>query len=180
MKKIYTLIFCLVLSLLIPQVLAISNESVQTFDLIKKAEACFNDMQTRNIPLLRANDSLQEAKQQYYAQLSLEKLQGQSGRYSLAREYATEVCEIQELAFRAQDELIIFEISYKEAAEETNISDMQAEYDTIYLSFNEERFEETPGLIEKGYSKLSEVQASQTAAKLFLEATTRGLKTFLI
>ena len=46
--------------------------------------------------------------------------------------------------------------------------------------FDEERFEETITLVDEGYKRLSEIEASQTTVRLFYSTTTKTLKTFFI
>ena len=74
---------------------------------------------------------------------------------------------------------MIFIETYKESSKNYNLSEMDKEYQDIISAFQEERFEEVPELINKGYEKLSEIEASQTALKLFYSATSRSIKNFL-
>jgi len=154
-----------------------SNESIQAAGLIDKAVSCFGEMQSRGIGLNRANESLQEALQLYSAQVALE-MRGGKGDYKIINEDSTEVCGIKDNAFKAQDEMAVFNESYTKAASQVNLSTMDKEYNDVIKSFNEERFEDTESLIDIAYTKLSDVQASQTTLKLFYETTTRTIKDF--
>jgi len=156
-----------------------SNESIQAAGLIDKAILCMDEMQNREIGLGRVNESLQEALQLYAGQVALEN-QGRIANYKMINEDAKEVCTIRDNALKAQDELIVFNDSYNAAKVQINLSAMDKEYSDVIKSFFEERFEDTPVLIDKAYTKLSEVQSSQTALKLFYETTTRTIKDFLI
>jgi len=154
-----------------------SNESIQAADLIDKAMQCYNEMVNRGVGLTRANETLQEALQLYSGQVILE-AQGRKADYKIINNDATEVCAIKDAALKAQDELAVFNESYTKAALQINLSGMDKEYNDVIKSFSEERFEDTSSLINAAYSKMSEVQASQTALKLFYETTTRTIKDF--
>ena len=104
---------------------------------------------------------------------------GRKADYKLVLQYALEVGVIKKDAFKANNELKIFLETYKKSNLSINLSDMQKEYDAIVLSFEEERFEDTLKLINGGYDKLSEVQSSQTALKLFYSSTSKSIKEFL-
>lgn len=156
-----------------------SNESVEAKLKIDEAGSCLQEMQMKDIPVVRAKDSLSEANQLYTAQLALEETKRKAD-YSIVLDYASEVCEIKSASIKAQDELKIFREVYNSAKAEINVSEMDVEYNNIERSFEEERFEETITLIDKGYSTLSEIQAKQTTTRLFLDTTKRTLKNFLI
>ena len=178
MRKI--LIFCLVVSVLALNLVhasALSNESIQAKKAIDKASSDIREMQLRDIPIARANESLQEALQLYAAQLALEDT-GSSGNYKVVLNDAQKVSNIKEAAIKASDELRIFNVAYIEASKETNLSEMHQQYDEIQKSFNEERFEDTSDLINKGYKSISDIQASQTSLKLFYDTTSNTLKKF--
>lgn len=154
-----------------------SNESVQAASLLDKAISCVEEMQNRNIGVTRVNESLEEALQLYAGQVSLEN-QGRTVDYKIIEEDCEEVCSIRQDALKAQDELIVFNETYTKASLQINLSAMDKEYSDIIRSFQEERFEDTLPLIDKGYARLSEVQASQTTLNLFYLSTTRSLKDF--
>lgn len=154
-----------------------SNESMAARGNITSAEKCFDEMIEKNISIQRVNESLREAKQLYDAQFALEQ-KGSKANYKLVNEYSLELCELKETAVKAKDELMIFIETYNDAAKGANLSSMDKEYEGILKSFEEERFDETSGLISKGYTRLSEVEASQTALNLFYDNTTKSLKKF--
>ena len=155
-----------------------SNESLHANDLITNATICFNEMLSHSIPIQRANSSLQEAKQFYEAQLSLEQTTRKAD-YKIIFNKAETVCKIKEDAIKSKDELKIFEETYEQAKQNSNLSAMEKDYQKIINSFNEERFEETIKLINQGYKTLIEIEASQTKLRLFYNTITSSLKNFL-
>jgi len=156
-----------------------SNESIQVNVLISNAEKCFAEMQNRTINVVRANESLQQALQLYSAQTALEE-KGASADYRLVNQSALEVCHIKDIAFEAQDEMIIFDKTWDSSAKEFNLSSISKTYDDIHKSFVQERFEDTTTLINQGYITLSNFESSQTALNLFYAMTTRSIKDFFV
>lgn len=156
-----------------------SNASITAKAAIDGAISDVNEMQGRGIPTSRANESLQEAIQLYNAQLALERTGGIAD-YSLVLADTKDVGDIKNIAIKASDELKIFDETYTKASQETNLSQMQQQYDDIQNSFKDERFEDTLTLIDKGYQSISDIQASQTAVKLFYDSTTNTLKKFFV
>ena len=76
--------------------------------------------------------------------------------------------------------LEVFKKDYENANKEVNLSEMQGEYDQIILSFNQERFEDTLVLINKGYDRISEIQSSHTVVNAVYLVTSKTLKKFFI
>lgn len=171
--------FMLILILTIPLIHALGEEAIQADKAIKDAKSCLDKMISKDIPVNRANESLNEAIQLYEAQLALEKRGGKS-EYKLVTEFANETCQVQEISQKAKDELEVFLETYIESNKTINLSAMDGMYFEIINSFREERFEETISLIDDGYEKLSEIEASQTAFNLFYTTTTRTIRNFLI
>ena len=156
---------------------ALSDEALLSGKQLDDAQVCFSRMIGRGLPLERANSSLREALQLYAAQVSLEET-GETANYRLVNQFSGEVCQIRDVALKADDELQVFIDTFKQAEETANLSSIYEHYKRTLTSFEEERFEETLELIEDGYVKISEAQASQTALKLFYETTSRTLKAF--
>ena len=156
---------------------ALSDEALLAGKQLDDAQVCFSRMIERGLPLDRANSSLQEALQLYAAQVSLEET-GERANYRLVEKFSAEVCQIKEVGLKADDELQVFIDTFRSAEDTSNLSSIYEYYNRTVISFEEERFEETLDLIEGGYVKISEAQASQTALRLFYETTSRTLKTF--
>ena len=173
--KTYALAILLLLA--ISSVSALSNESIQAKNLLDVARIDIQEMQQRNVPSTRANESYMEAQQLYSAQSLLE-TRTRSADYSLIIKFASEVGIIKEVAFRSQDELRVFLETYNDSAEKINLSGMDEEYNAVVESFEGERFEDTSGLINIAYEKLSEIESSQTVLNIFYESTTKGIKSF--
>jgi len=157
----------------------ISNESIQAKESLNQTEKDIIEMIGRNIPVKRVNESYQEALQIYSAQLALEEKESKAD-YKLVMEYASEVSSIKKTAIEANDELNVFKETFTNAEKETNLSEMQDEYNQIILSFNKERFEDTLILIKQGYNRISEIQSSQTVINAVYKATSRTIKYFFI
>lgn len=177
--KIGLFLFVLVIIVLVPQISALSNESIQTKELIAQAKEDILYMQEREIPITRVNESYQEAMQLYSAQVALENSDKETD-YSFAIKKAAEVGTIRKISIKALDELKIFKESFEEIEKDTNLSDMKEDYIQVISSFEQERFEETVELIDEAYTKISEIQASQTALNLFYSTTTRSIKDFFV
>ncbi len=156
-----------------------NNESIQAKSTLNQAEKDISEMMSKNISILRVNETYQEAVQLYSAQLALEEKNGRAD-YKLVIEYASKISSIKKIALEADDELIVFKKNYENAEKQANLSGMQEDYNQIILSFNEERFEDTLNLIKKGYDRISEIQSSQTAMNLVYLATSRTIKNFFI
>ncbi len=157
----------------------LSNESAKAKEAIDNAIKAIEEMQARNISILRPNESLQKALQLYEAQLALEK-SGRSAKYDLVIKYALEVVDIKEKAFKAYDELIVFEEFFNSTAKEIDLSAAYSKNQEILKSFKEERYEDTLKLIDEGYKLVSEIEASHTMVNLFYEAVSGRIKRFLI
>ncbi|MEI6731676.1 MAG: hypothetical protein WCK90_03265 [archaeon] len=156
-----------------------SNESIVAAKTLQIAKATIDDMQSQNIPTLRVNEIYQETSQLYAAQLALENSK-RVANYKLINENSQIILNLKSQAIKARDELLLFLQTYEDIKTNTNLSSMNALYNEIVDSYNKERFEDTPGLVEKGYTQLSELQSSQTATNLFYNALSNTLKNFLI
>ena len=156
-----------------------SNESVTAKNSLDLAYGNILDMINRSIPVARVNETYVEALQLYSAQLALESKSG-IGRYSLVIDYSSEIGLVRDVAIKSKDELSIFIETFNNLKNDVNLSEMTGKYDSIVLSFEEERFEETLILIDGGYDRISEIQSKQTAINAVYEATTNTLKNFFI
>jgi len=154
-----------------------SNESIKAKESLAQAEKDIFEMMKKNISINRVNETYQEALQLYSAQFALEE-KGSKANYKLIIEYASEIGSIKENALEANDELKIFVETYQDAEKTTNLSEMQDDYNNILASFQDERFEDTPTLINQGYDRISEIQSSQTALNSFYLATSSTIKNF--
>ena len=177
-KKI-TLIMLICTIIFLNQVSALSNESIQAKESLNQAEKDILEMTEKNIPINRVNETFQGALQLYEAQLALEQKRGNAD-YDLVIKYTSDINSIKEKAIQSNDELKIFKETFEEINKETNLSEMQEEYNAILQSFNEERFEDTLKLISQGYDQISEIQSSQTALNSFYNATSKTIKNFFI
>ncbi|MEK6850695.1 MAG: hypothetical protein AABX85_03920 [Nanoarchaeota archaeon] len=155
----------------------LTNTSIEARDALLQSEKDIQEMQRKNISILRVNETFQEAQQIYEAQLSLEK-DGRLADYKIVLRATKSISQVKDSALKARDELKIFREAYVDAGKTYDLSSMQADYNEIEKSFSEERFEDTLSLIDGGYAKISEIQSSQTAFNLYYEATSKTLKKF--
>jgi preprotein translocase subunit SecG len=174
------IIFFLILLFLINSVLA-TNDSLESEQLLEQAERDYLVIEEKGLPLNKINDTLNDAKLLYYSQIALENSTNfyQKPDYKLVNEYAIKVSKLKELILKTNDELIVFLDIYSIASQESDLSDMDSEYDEIVRSFEEERFEDTLNMIPNGYNRISEIQASQTTLRIIYLTTSRSIKTFL-
>lgn len=177
-KEVNIVLVFILLILLLPNISSISNESITAEREIINANFSIINMQNQGIPIKRVTESYNEAWQIYTAQKELEESK-KNADYKIVFEKINEVKDIREKAIKARDELIIFNETYFNVKKTTNLSEMKGDYNKIIKSYKEERFEETPKLINKGYDKISEIQASQTTFNLFYSTTTKTIKNFL-
>ena len=177
-KKII-IIFLVFIIIFLNQVSALRNDSIQAKESLNQAEKDILEMTEKNIPINRVNETFQGALQLYEAQLALEQKRGNAD-YDLVIKYTSDINSIKEKAIQSNDELKIFKETFEEINKETNLSEMQEEYNAILQSFNEERFEDTLKLISRGYDQISEIQSSQTALNSFYNATSKTIKNFFI
>lgn len=181
-ESIIFVVFLLVLiisPLIVAKNVIYSNESVQAKEELTKSVEDIEIMLSKNISVFRANESYENALEIYNSQINLENL-GKPSKYELVLKYTSEVENIQVNAVKADDELRVFLESYNQAAQISNLSDMDRDYNEILKSFREERFEDTIKLVNLGYQRISEIQSSQTAVKLFYASTTQTIKNFFI
>lgn len=178
---IFISLFILLITISSPLVSSISssNESIEAKKNIDLASNCIQKIIELKLPNHRINLSFQEAVQLYEAQSLLE-MNKKNADYKRVNEDALDVCKIKENEINAKDALDVFVELYREAGKEINLSSMEEDYKNILRSFEEERFEDTFTLIDKGYLQLSEVQATQTALHIFYDSTTATLKNFII
>jgi len=156
-----------------------SNESFSAKALIFDAEGCIDSMVARGLKVNRVNESLQQALQLYSAQISLEQ-KGTSADYKLVNSSALEVCDVKDIALKAEDEFLVFNESYTSSMKQFDLSSMKNDYASLIKSFDEERFEDSIEWIDKCYTDLSNLEASQTSFNLYYATTTRTIKSFFV
>ncbi len=177
LKLTFLFLLAILAFCIIPSVSALSNESTQAKQALEQAQLDISEMQNKEIPISRVNETYSEALQIYTAQIALEE-KSKNADYKVVFSSAREIAQIKDVAIKASDELHVFDEEFKTVEQETNLSEIQPLYDDIHRSFREERFEETLSLINQGYEKMSEIQASQTAARAFANAVGSTLKNF--
>jgi len=177
MKK--KLILFLVFVFCFALVSSVSDEAINASKSLDEARNYLIEMQEKNISAESVKELLSDAKAIYESELLLENRLGRKGDYSQVFKKTERVEEIAEQAFIVKDELEVFLIFYEDFSENINVSSMDEDYRKIIRSFEEERFSETLDLIEEGYQKLYDLEASQTALKTFYDSTSQSIEKFL-
>lgn len=165
--------------LLIGNISALANES-QAKNALDQAKADIMEMTEKEIPVERVNEIYDDAYQIYSAQMLLDKRNLASSNYNVVVGYADEISLIKEVSIEAHDDLEIFIDKFEELNESTDFSEFEEDYNNIVSSFDDERFEDTIVLIDKGYVTMNEIQSSQTATRIFYNTVTQSIRTFLI
>lgn len=175
-KILLILLFALFLVDLKP-VSALSNESINASNSLMESQRLMDSLISRNISVQRVNETFQEASQLYSAQLALEK-QGGHAVYSQVMKDTESIKLIYDVAIQAQDDLIVFRKYLIKTEMSINVSEAQSSIDDVEISFSQERFEDTPNLIDTAYNKISEVTAKQTTMNLFYSTTSKSIGKF--
>lgn len=156
-----------------------SNQSINASNQIDEAQKKINDLVSRNIPTDRINESLNQAKQIYSAQIALENT-GKSANYKIVFQYLNDVSTIYGNAVEAQSQLIVFREELNKSSQNYDFSSIKDQLDALEKSYTEQRFEDTIVLINNAYEKMAEVESTQTKLRLFYSTATKTLKQFLI
>jgi len=177
-KLLIEFVFILLLFIIfIPYSLAISNETIEIQNILKIAEKDMEEMINDGIAVTRYNDTLISAKKIYEAQLALERAGGKPD-YSLVYEKLDELKNIKKNAYKALDELRALELTINQT-KGIDLSPVLEVYQEAKDEFRAERYERCLELTDKAYNKISELEAWQTKVKVFYEATSRSILTFL-
>ena len=177
-KLLIEFVFILLLFIIfIPYSLAISNETAEIQNILKIAEKDMEEMINDGIAVTRYNDTLISAKKIYEAQLTLERAGGKPD-YSLVYEKLDELKNIKKNAYKALDELKALELTINQT-KGIDLSPVLEIYQEAKGEFRAERYERCLELTDKAYNKISELEAWQTKVKVFYEATSRSILTFL-
>ena len=169
----------LAFAFLLPCTLAFSNESIYAKALLDNSSLAIKEMQSKNIHVIRVNELYDEAFSFYQGQIALEENKKKAD-YKIIIKNTQNIIKIKNDAMIADDKLKIFLEEYNFVKQDYDLAEMDQEYNSTIRSFNEERFEDTPALIDKGYQRLSEIQSKQTALRLFTQTITEGVKKFLM
>lgn len=152
-----------------------------------KASICLNEsknivqqMINENLSIQRVNDSVSQAEVIYRAQIVL-KSRGQKSDFSIVLSYCDSVSKVYNLALDSKDSLSTLLKFYNESiTSEMNSSSIDVILNEINFEMQSERYEKVPPLIDKAYQEISDVRARSTTLNLFVDSTTRGIKSFIL
>ncbi len=171
-------IFCLLLisALLVIPVFGLSDEAIGTNNSLSKAEFKIKEMKEANLSTERVSDVYLKAKQLYDAQVALEKAGGKPD-YSLAKKKIKKIEDLKEKGFLLADELKALKLRIKES--DVNTTKAEIIYSEALKEFEDERYEKAKKLIEKTYTKLSELESTAARIGAFYEAVSKTFENFI-
>jgi hypothetical protein len=181
MKKYFLfLFFCFLL-------VSVSAASVANITTQQDATDCLNnskklmmELVDSNLSVKRVNDTIYQAEIIYNSQVSLVS-RGRKADFSLVSSYCDSVSEVYSLAINSRDALSVLLKFYNESiTPEMNSSSIDQIISEINFEIASERYEKVQPLIDKAYQEISDVRARSTTLNLFVDSTSRGLKTFFI
>jgi len=148
-------------------------------ECIQESLELYSELEESNFSILRINDSINEMKSLYEAQIIL-KEEKKENDFSLILPYCEEIRELRDNAFVSGDELLVLLQFYNDSLnEEMNTSSIDLIIDEIKREIFNERYEKISSLIDSGYEEIVNVKSEHTTLNLFYKTTTRGMKIFL-
>ncbi len=174
MRKIFCLL--LIFAFLVTPVFGLSDEAIGTNNSLSKAEFKIKELKEANLSTERVSDIYLKSKQLYEAQVALEKAGGKPD-YSLAKEKIKKIEDLKEKAFLLADELKALKLRIKES--DVNTTKAEIIYSEALKEFEDERYEKAKKLIEKTYTKLSELESTAARIGAFYEAISKTFENFI-
>ncbi len=166
--------------------LTLASALEQNLTIKDQAATCLQDsrailweLNNSGFNTLRVNDSLKKAENLYQAQLVLE-LEKNNPDFSSVLPYCQEISNIKVQAYKVRDELYSALIFYNETSSKANMSEADILVQNINQEIQDERYEQALTLVEELNKKIIEIQAQSTRLGIFYEATSRGVKQFLV
>jgi len=170
-------IFCFIIAFfifLLP-VLGLSQEATAVNNTLNEINISIEDLENQGFSTQRLSDLYIMAKQQYAAQVALEKAGG-SPDYSLVKDKINEINSLKEKALLLSDELNALDLRLEES--EVNITEARNIYKEAVKEFEDERYEKAEQLIEKTYAKLSELESREARLSAFYESVSKNIENF--
>jgi len=158
-------------------VLAASEQALEAEDALNAAQKDMEQMVSDGLPVTRYNDTLLLAQQIMEVQLNNENA-GAKPDYSVFYGKIDELKDLKQKAYAAVDELraLAVAINQTEGIDTAPVWDI---YREAKAEFDNERYEQSTVLIDRGYEKISELEAIQTKIVAFAESTSRNVTEFL-
>ncbi len=141
------------------------------------AEEDVRQMADSGLPIQRASDLLEDAKNLFEAQKSLETLGGEAD-YSFVTSRAEEISSLKKAAFLAKDELDAL-LGAMQKLEKNEFDAVNPLYLEASEDFLAGRFEEAVAKIDEAYSKISELQSAVTKFSTLLGGWRASIFEFL-
>lgn len=143
---------------------------------LKESGEILNELGGAGFGVLRINNSLNQAKDIFDAQIILQQKQKKTD-FSPVITHCENIKTIREKAFEARDELVALKKFYNELLiEEMDTTDLDKIILKIEDEIKSERYEKTNPLIDEAYEEIVRVQADYTAINVFYKNVTANLK----
>ncbi len=157
-----------------------SSIEMQAEDCLNESRQILLELQSEGFSVQRVNDSLKQLESLFNAQKTI-KEKKEKHDFSVVFPYCEEIKEIREKAFISKDELEGLKRFYAEFLEGTgiNTSSVDKIINEIEAEIKNERYEKVPDLTDEAYNEILNLRSSQTAFKLFYEATSNSIEKFL-
>ena len=176
MKTIF--IIFIIAALFSTTALAQTEINITKLDL-DKAEMEMEEMMEEGFNVVRYNDTLLAAKQEYDIQMFYIS-QNKSPDFGRLKTYLSKLSDIKQLAYKTRDELIVLEGVLNETmASGVDVSEAQEVFKRAKSEFLSERYEQAKTAIDETYKKISEAEAVQAKLRQFYEATSRTFTNFI-
>jgi hypothetical protein len=173
-----SLIFISLSSSVLAEELNLSNQQKSEL-CIQNSMKVISELNYSGFSINRVNDTINDAKVILEIQKALAS-RGSTTDYSRILSLCKEIDQIKSLAFELKDEIRVLEDFFNSSSKGINSSDIDLLFLEIDKEMTNERYELVPPLIEKTYSEITLAQSRATTLNVFYDATTRGLKRFLV
>ncbi|VVB80369.1 Uncharacterised protein [uncultured archaeon] len=152
----------------------------QASSCLNNSKVLMNQLVAENLTVSRVNDTISQAEVLYNAQEVL-KARKQKTDFSLVISYCDSVSKIYSLALDSKDSLSTLLKYYKESVTpEMNTTTIDVIINETMFEMQSERYEKVQPLIDNAYQEITNVRARSTTLNLFVDSTTRGLKSFFL
>ena len=176
MKNLAIAVF---LILLATNAFALSNEGLQAKSALQNATRDMNEMISAGFSVTRINDTINEARQIFDAQVALEE-KTKNARYSGVLAKTQEAGRIKSLAFNASNDIKALEIAVADVKSKgIEPTDAESSLSQAKADFAAERYEEISASVQAGYEQLSKAQLSTSVLTAIYESSTRTITGFI-
>ncbi len=176
MKKLAIATFLILLS---ANVFALSNEGLRAQSALNNATKDMNEMIAAGFNVTRINDTINEAKQIFDAQVALEQ-KTKNAKYSGIIAKAEEASRIKSLAFNVSNDIRALEIAVEDVKSKgIEPADAENSLRQAQADFAAERYEQVSASVQSGYEQLNKAQLSTSVLTAIYESSTRTIGGFI-